>query len=84
MYQNGENARRDLKRKLPQMDRGHEPRSYNTNSTPYDRNALPPGGFYFILFYVIQSKIWLINFVNCFVVSKIESCIVILEFKYTN
>ncbi|GAU51449.1 hypothetical protein TSUD_413460 [Trifolium subterraneum] len=40
---NGENARRDLKRKLPQMDRGHEPRSYNTNSTPYDRNALPPG-----------------------------------------
>lgn len=40
---NGEDARRDLKRKLPQMDRGQERRPYNTNSTPYDRNALPPG-----------------------------------------
>jgi hypothetical protein len=57
MYQNGENARRDLKRKLPQMDRGHEPRSYNTNSTPYDRNALPPGGFYFILCNTIEDLV---------------------------
>ncbi|XP_058738029.1 uncharacterized protein LOC131610167 isoform X3 [Vicia villosa] len=40
---NGEDARRDLKRKLPQMDRGQERRSYNMNSAPYDRNALPPG-----------------------------------------
>lgn len=51
MHQNGQDARRDLKRKLPQMDRGQERRSYNMNSTPYDWNALPPGGFYFILFY---------------------------------
>jgi hypothetical protein len=47
----------------------------------------------FISFYVIQSKIWLMNFVNCFVVSKTEitHCTLrklhfssILEFKYTN
>lgn len=72
MHQNGQDARRDLKRKLPQMDRGQERRSYNMNSTPYDWNALPPGGFYFILFYVMQSMIWLMNHVNCFVVSRIE------------
>jgi mRNA-capping enzyme len=48
MQQNGEDARRDLKRKLPQMDRGQERRPYNTNSTPYDRNALHPGRFYFM------------------------------------
>lgn len=39
---NSEDARRDLKRKLPQMDRGQERRPYNYN-TNYDRNALPPG-----------------------------------------
>jgi len=47
MQQNGEDARRDLKRKLPQIDRGQERRPYNYN-TNYDRNALPPGRFYFM------------------------------------
>lgn len=57
MHQNGQDARRDLKRKLPQMDRGQERRSYNMNSTPYDWNALPPGGFYFILCNAINDLV---------------------------
>lgn len=67
MHQNSEDTRRGLKRKPPQMDRGQELGSYNMNSRPYDRNTLPPGGFYFVLLYFsIQSQTRLLNFENYF------------------
>ncbi|XP_057438787.1 uncharacterized protein LOC130730727 [Lotus japonicus] len=39
-----DDTRRGLKRKPPDMDRGHEHGSYNMNSRPYDRN-MPPDGW---------------------------------------
>ncbi|KAH1194868.1 mRNA-capping enzyme [Glycine max] len=40
---NNEETHRGLKRKPPHMDRGQERRPYNTNSRPYDMNAVPDG-----------------------------------------
>lgn len=54
IHQDIDDTRRGLKRKPPDMDRGHEHGSYNMNSRPYDRN-MPPDGvsclsvFYFIV-----------------------------------
>lgn len=41
---NDRDTHRDLKRKLPEMDRGPGPGAYNMNSRPYDRN-MPPDGW---------------------------------------
>lgn len=57
MQQNNEDTHRGLKRKLPQMDRGQQRGSHNMNSRPYDRNAVPDGGlfFLFIIIYLIYN-----------------------------
>lgn len=52
MQHNNEETHRGLKRKPPHMDRGQERRPYNTNSRPYDMNAVPDGGLLFLFIYL--------------------------------